>query len=113
MFFSPIKDSYIYMTISEPSAQEKVSNHFQTIGLTQETEEEQIIHLGKISVDTVLKEEKYKSFVSGDDRLTAEEFYKRGMFAAGIGDLVMNVLSDILMFQLLLFRHPQNTQSFL
>ena len=83
------------MTILEPSAQEEVNNHLQTIGLTQETEEEQIIHLRKIFVDTVLKEEKYKSFVSADDRLTAEEFYKKGMFATGIGDLVMNVLADI------------------
>ena len=50
------------MTILEPSAQEKVSNHFQTIGLNQETEEEQIIHLRKIFEDTVLKEKKIQKF---------------------------------------------------
>ena len=46
-------------------------------------------------MNTVLKEESYQNFISGDNELTVKEFYKRGMFATGIGDLVMNVLSDI------------------
>ena len=47
------------ITVWNPPVQEKVRNKLKELGLVQETEEEQIIYLRKIFLNTVLKEESY------------------------------------------------------
>ena len=84
------------ITALDLSHQSCLNEKLKSIGLTQETEDDQIMHLRAVFVDLVKKNKTYSHFIPSCNMDDIEEFRGLGIFESDVGDLVIRVLADIL-----------------
>ena len=84
------------ITALDLSHQSCLKEKLESIGLTQETEDDQIMHLRAVFVDVVKKNKTYRDFIPSCNMDDMEEFRSPAIFESDVGDLVIRVLADIL-----------------